>query len=172
MVGPFIINIKYSLHVVESLLKEMKFQIVVYINYDPHCFISIRRQVNKSKPFKHQEVKGLVESANWLYYPQVTHNEEDMQQESTSRVKYVSVTKLDPLAVVPVVERISPIASHSEMTNKRTFSDAIETEEEDSSQTSKRKAKWYRKQRSKEIKKMKFKGPTFEIKEYAFLEKS
>ena len=61
-----------------------------------------------------------------------------MQQESTSRVKYVSVTKLDPLAVVPVVERISPIASHSEMTNKRTFSDAMETEEEDSSQTSKK----------------------------------
>ena len=35
--------------------------------------------------------------------------------------------------VVPKAERISPIASHSEMTNKRTFSNAMETEEEEES---------------------------------------
>ena len=68
----------------ESLLKEMRFQTVAVLNYDPHHVISIRRQVNKNKLFEHQEVEGLDESSNWIDYPQVTQSEEDMQQGSTS----------------------------------------------------------------------------------------
>ena len=56
-----------------------------------------------------------------------------MQHGSTSLVKYASVTQPDPLVVVPIAERKSPIASHSKMTNKRTFSNAMETEEEEES---------------------------------------
>ena len=115
----------------------MKFQTVAAVNYDPHHVISIRRQFNKNKPLEHQEVEVLYESVNWLDYPQVTQSEEDMQHGSTSPPKYAKVILLDPLVVVPMVERISPIDIHSEMTNKRTFSDVMEMKEEDSSQTSK-----------------------------------
>ena len=68
------------------------FQTAATINYDPHHVISIRRQVNENKPFEHQEVEGLVESANWLYYPQVTQSSEDMQNESIYPMKDASVT--------------------------------------------------------------------------------
>ena len=64
VLGPFIVKIKYALPVVESLLKYMGFQTSTAINYDPHHVISIRRQVNKNNPFEHQEVEGLIESAN------------------------------------------------------------------------------------------------------------
>ena len=63
VVGPFIIKIKVSFPIVDNLLKEMRFQIVPSINYDPHHVISIRRQVNKNKPFEHHEVEGLVVSS-------------------------------------------------------------------------------------------------------------
>ena len=85
-------------------------------------------------------------------------------------MQYISVTLPDPLAIISTVEIISLLVSHSEMTNKRTFSDAMETEQEDNSQTSK-------KQKTKDEgelvevtnsegnkKQMKLKGPTFEIK--------
>ena len=101
MVGPFIIKIKISLHVVESLLKEMGFPTTTSINYDPHHIISIRKQVNKNKPFEHQEVEGLDESENWSDYPLLTQHEEDMQQGSTSTLKDFSVTQPDLLAIIP-----------------------------------------------------------------------
>ena len=79
MVGPFIIKSKYDLPVVESVLKETRLQTARDINYDPHHVISVRREVNKNKPFEHQEIEGLAESANWSDHPWVTQNEEDMQ---------------------------------------------------------------------------------------------
>ena len=79
VVGPFIIKSKFVLTIVERLLKEMKFQTVAVVNYDPHHVISVRREVNKNKPFEHQEVEGLAESANWSDHPWVTQYEEDMQ---------------------------------------------------------------------------------------------
>ena len=63
------------------------------------------------------------------------HNEEDMQQGSTSLVQDISVIHQDPLVIVPAAEIITHIDSHSEMINKRTFSDAMETEHEDDSTT-------------------------------------
>ena len=50
----------------------MVFQTDVVVNYDLHHIISIRRQVNKNKPFEHHEIAGMVESANWLDYPHET----------------------------------------------------------------------------------------------------
>ena len=76
VVFPFIIKSKVTFPVVDNLLKEMRFQTVVDVNYDPHHVISIRIQVNKNKPFEHQEVASLVESSNWMDYPQETWNEE------------------------------------------------------------------------------------------------
>ena len=40
-------------------------------------------------------------------------NEEDMQQGSTPPVQDISVTNQDPLAIVPTIEVITPISSHS-----------------------------------------------------------
>ena len=65
----------------------MAFQTTTAINYDLHHVISIRKQVNKNKPTEHQEVEGLDETANWSYYPLETHNEEEIQQGSTSPVQ-------------------------------------------------------------------------------------
>ena len=53
VVGPFIIKSKVVFPVLESLLKEMGFHTYTVINYDPHHIISIRKQVNKNKPFEH-----------------------------------------------------------------------------------------------------------------------
>ena len=72
VVDPFIIKRKDDLPIVEDLLKEMRFQTITVVNYVPHHIISIRRQVNKNKPFEHQEVVGLARSANWMDYPQET----------------------------------------------------------------------------------------------------
>ena len=65
-------------------------------------------------------------------------NEDDMQQDSTSLAQDISVTQQYPLDILPTAEVITPISSDLEMTNKRTFLDVIETEQEDSSETSKR----------------------------------
>ena len=56
----------------------MRFQNEAFVNYDPHHVISIRRQVNKNKPFEHHEVAGMAESANWMDYPHETQKDEDM----------------------------------------------------------------------------------------------
>ena len=53
VVGPSLIKRKVAFPVVESLLKYMGFQTSTTINYDPHHIISIRKQVNKNKPFEH-----------------------------------------------------------------------------------------------------------------------
>ena len=62
----------YDLPMIESLLREIRFQTEVAINYDPLHIIYIRRQVNKNKPFEHYEVAGLFETTNWLEYPHET----------------------------------------------------------------------------------------------------
>ena len=123
---------------IESLLKEIGFKTTTAINYDPHLIISLRKQVNKNNPFEHQEVEGLVENENWSDYPLVMQNEEDIQQGSTSLVQDISITQLDPLVIMSTTKIITPIASHSEMTNKRTFSDDMETKQEHNSVKSKK----------------------------------
>ena len=98
-------------------------------------------------------------------------------------MKDTSVTHPDHLVVVPAIERFSPIASHSERTNKRDFSDAMETKKEDTTQTSKNKkveeegqmvqvteTKGRKKQMKFKGPALEIKGPIFEIKEYAFSE--
>ena len=64
--GPFIIKNKFALPMIESLLREMGFHINVFIKYDPHHIISIRRQINKNKPFEHNEIACMPETINWL----------------------------------------------------------------------------------------------------------
>ena len=50
---------------VENLLKEMEFPTEPTVEYDPHHVISNRKKDVKGNSFKHKEVVGLVEVANW-----------------------------------------------------------------------------------------------------------
>ena len=93
---------------VENLLKEMGFQTDVVVKYDPHHIISIRRQVNKNKPFEHHEIAGIVESTNWMDYPHETWGDGDMQQGSTSSMREASPTQLDLSSLIPAAERLHP----------------------------------------------------------------
>ena len=52
-VVPFTIEKKLALPKVESFLREKGFVMDVAIDYDPHHFVSNRRQKNKRKPFEH-----------------------------------------------------------------------------------------------------------------------
>ena len=64
VIGPFIIKRKVALPVVEIFFKEMDFKTAITVNYDPHHIISIRRQVNKNKPFENHEFERLAEKEN------------------------------------------------------------------------------------------------------------
>ena len=105
----------------------MGFQIEVSINYDSHNIISIRRQVNKNNPFEHFEVAGLSETTNWLDYPHTTQGDINMQDDSTSSMKEVNSLQPGTSSIVPVLERITPIANCCEKTNKRDLSYAMDT---------------------------------------------
>ena len=83
----------------------MGFQIDVSINYDPHHIISIRRQVNKNKPFEHYEAAGLPHTAKWLDYLHETQKDVDMQEDSNSSVKEFRSTELDPSSIVLGAEK-------------------------------------------------------------------
>ena len=56
VIGPFSIKRKDAFPMVEIFLKQMNFETTNVVNYDPYHIISIRGQVNKNKPFEHQEV--------------------------------------------------------------------------------------------------------------------
>ena len=58
-----------------------------------------------------------------------------MQHDCTSSVHDTIFKQPYPLASVPAPQVITPIASHSEMTNKRTFYDAMEIKQQDNSDT-------------------------------------
>ena len=69
-IGPFVIENKASLPLIESLIRGMGFPTEDSINYDPHHIISNIRKANKNDPYEHHEVAGLLEATNWSYYPQ------------------------------------------------------------------------------------------------------
>ena len=138
VVGPFIIKNRVSFPVVENLLKEIGFQTDAAANYDFHHIISIKIQVNKNKPFEHHEIVGMDKSSNWMDYPHETQRNEDMQQGSTSSIREASSKQLGPSSIVPAAEKITPISSCSERTNKRDFFDVMDTKEEDTAKTPKK----------------------------------
>ena len=68
-VGLFTIKNKGDFPMVECLLRELGFEIEPTINYDPHQVILNRRNAQKRKPYKHEEVVVLEEATNWSNYP-------------------------------------------------------------------------------------------------------
>ena len=61
-----------------------------------------------------------------------------MQQNSTSPVKYDSLTRPNRLTVAWVVEVVTPPTTHSEMIHKRTFSYVMDIEQEEHLETPKK----------------------------------
>ena len=53
-------------------------------------------------------------------------------------MREASSTQPDPSSIFPAAEKIIPISSCFERTNKRDFSDAMDTEEEDIAKTPKK----------------------------------
>ena len=159
---------------IECLLREMGFLIENSINYDPHHVISSRRQTLKRNPFKHFEFEGLSEATNWSHYPHETQKDIDIHEDSTSYVREITSPWPGISNLVSVAEKITPLSSCSERTNKRYFSDVMDTEEEDTARTPKKQrieeegqlVQVTKEDRGK--KKMKVIGPSFEVNEYAF----
>ena len=146
------------------------------INYDPHHVISNRGGALKRKTFEHDEVARLEEAANWSDYPHETKKDTDMREGSNSSVKEITSLHLGTFNLVSVAEKIMPLGSYSEKTNKRDFLDVMDTEEEDTVKTPKKpiiEVEGQLVQSRKEDrgkKNTKVAGPSFEVKEYAFFD--
>ena len=106
---------------IEGLLQDMNFMKASKINYDPHHIISHRREHNKNKAFDHQEIEGLVERANLMEYQSSVESSERLQ--------------LNPSHLMKSSSMLVPTPSKVEITNKRSFLEEIEIEDEDQDPT-------------------------------------
>ena len=118
VVGPFIIKNNDSLPMIESLLKEMGFFTEPVVNYDPHHVISNGIKVIKRNPFENEEIVGLEDAANWYDYPKETPKDTDIQEDSTYSVREIASLQPDTSKLISAYEKITPLASHLERTNK------------------------------------------------------
>ena len=91
----------------------------------------------KRKPFEHDEVARLEEATNWSDYPHETKKVTDTREGSTSSVKEINSLHPSTSNFVLVAEKITPLGSYSEKTNKRDCLDVMDTEEEDTVKTPK-----------------------------------
>ena len=99
-----------------------------------------------------------------------------MKKYSIYFVREITSLQLVTSKLVLAAENITPLASCSERTNKKYFSDAMDTEEEDTSRTPKNpriEVEGQLVQTTEEDigkKNMKVTGHTFEVREYAFVD--
>ena len=103
---------------IEKLLKEMGFPIDPIIDYDTHQVISNRRKDMKRKPFKHVEFVGLADATNWDDYRKETLKYTDVQEDSSSSVNEITSLMPDISKLISAAEKITPLSSHSKITNK------------------------------------------------------
>ena len=117
-VGLFIIKNKVSFPVVEGLLQEMNLMKSTKTKYDPHQIISQRRQQNKKKSFDHKKIEGLSQRNKLMEYQSYVEDLESLQE--------------NPLAKMKSTTMIIPTPSKIEIIGKRSFSEVVEVEDEDS----------------------------------------
>ena len=123
---------------VEGLLRELGFEIEPTINYDPRQVISNRRKAQKRNTFKHKQVVGLVEAANWSNYPKEAPNIVDLDEYPSSHIgQFVSLLP-DISNLVVAAKSITPLSSQSKGKNKRDFPEAMDIDEEDTAKNPKR----------------------------------
>ena len=107
-VGPFLVNNKYALPIIEGLLQDMNFVKSTKINYGPHHTILKTRQKNKNKTFDHQDIEELAQRANLMEYQPKVESLENLQE--------------NPFAIMKSTTMIIPIPSKVDITGKRSFS--------------------------------------------------
>ena len=97
-----------------------------------------------------------------------------MEEDSTSPMQGNNSPPPGTSILNPIAEKIAPLASVSENSNKRDFSDVMDTEEEDTTNTPKkqnlddaRNLVWVAGGKGNK-KQLKVKGPAFEVQEYEF----
>ena len=97
---------------IENLLKEMGFFIDLVVDYDPHQVISNRIKYLKRNTFKHVEVVGLADVANFDDYPKETPKDTDVQEDSSYSIK--NITSLMPYIykLISAFVNITPLVSH------------------------------------------------------------
>ena len=119
-------------------------------------------------------MEGLLKAANCSDYPHRKHGNDSMEEYSTSAIQENNSPPLATSSLGLVAENIIHLASVSEHTNKSVFFDVMDTEEEETTETPKKKKL---EERGKlvhvaggkgKMKQVKVKGPTFKVKEYAF----
>ena len=105
--------------VIEKLLEVMDFQKEEKMNYDPHQIISHRRQLNKNKPFDHQNIEGLDKMTNLSNFEENV----EVMKEGMTKANKDKREKLDLIVQMSV---------NSGVMNKRTISevDGMDMDEE------------------------------------------
>ena len=71
-------------------------------------------------------------------YPQKKHGNDGMEEDPTYPIQGNNSPPPDTSSLGPVAEKVTPLASISENSNKRDFSDAMDIEEEDTTNTQKK----------------------------------
>ena len=95
----FIFKSKGALIFIEKLLENMDFQKESKVNYDPHHVISLRKQANKNKPFEHQSVENLAETANLLQFKEDPHIAPITVSENTNILVKRSLSETESMEV-------------------------------------------------------------------------
>ena len=83
----------------------MDFQKEAKVNYDPHHVISLRKQANKNKPFEHQPIEGLAETANLLQFTERSKSDEE------AHTVLVTTTQITEGASIVIKRSLSEIES-------------------------------------------------------------
>ena len=73
----------------------------------------------KRNLFKHVEIVGLADAANWDDYPKENPKDDDMDEDYVSSVKGITSLIPDISKVVSAATKITPLSNYSERTNKR-----------------------------------------------------
>jgi hypothetical protein len=119
IVDPFVVESSSTIHVVEEILKGLKFEESQRMNYDPRHIILKRKQRNRCGIFEHQEIEGLRALSNldsFKKYFQMT--------EGGNMIHITQSFVIDPLTI-----GIQTLANNDDV-NKRPHEEVVEVKEE------------------------------------------
>ena len=102
-----------------NLLRGMEFSLGQAVNYDPHQIISKRRKSHNCRPFKHTEIPGLREAANWDDFPNPTPMDTSIEQGTGSQLPGVVSPQRELAKVVVIAREFSSLVSYSVSSIKR-----------------------------------------------------
>ena len=92
--------------------------------------MNLTKLSQNKNPYKHKEVVGLEEAANWSNYTKEAPKIVVLDEDTSSHIGEVVSLFLDISNLVAAAKRITPLASKSEGKNKRYFPEAMDINEE------------------------------------------